>query len=589
MPIIYTPTVGLACERFSHIIRRPRGLFIAYPERDDIDTILENAASPQVEVIVVTDGERILGLGDQGAGGMGIPIGKLSIYTACGGIHPATTLPILLDPGTNNRERLDDPLYIGWRHERITGAEYDAFVDAFVQAVKRKFPGVLLQWEDFAQHNANRLLERYRDQLCTFNDDIQGTAAVTTGALLAAVAVTGRPLRDHTVAILGAGSAGCGIAEQLVAAMVEEGLPEAEARSRFFLIDRQGLLHDGMDGLLPFQRKLAQPKDRVDRLATGRGQADRAARRDRARASDDPDRRLGPAAHLHRGGDPRDGPIRRAADHLPALEPDLAGRGDPRRADRLDRRPRPDRHRQPVRRRRVRRPALPDRPVQQQLRLPGRGPGRARCPGAAGQRRDVHGGRPRPGRHRPGAPRPGRRPAARRSPTRGGVARTIAIAVADAARREGLAESGHSEDLERLVDGKMWGPEYRPMRRKPLSSTSRMRRWDQLLSDTSLAIPESRVHDQLLAGMVWAGSFVPIFVWILSSSMPPSTFNFAWPVAGGPVLVAAVLLPLAGPAPREGLSYALEPADHPALSGGIPRSRCPCRSFSNCANPSGTT
>ena len=263
MPIIYTPTVGLACQRFSHIMRRPRGLFIAYPERGEIDTILDNAASPQVEVIVVTDGERILGLGDQGAGGMGIPIGKLSIYIACGGIHPATTLPIQLDPGTNNRERLDDPLYIGWRHERIAGAEYDAFVDAFVQAVKRRFPRVLLQWEDFAQHNANRLLERYRDQLCTFNDDIQGTAAVTTGALLAAVAVTGRPLRDHTVAILGAGSAGCGIAEQLVAAMVEEGLPEAEARSRFFPIDRQGLLHDGMNGLLPFQRKLAQPKDRV--------------------------------------------------------------------------------------------------------------------------------------------------------------------------------------------------------------------------------------------------------------------------------------------------------------------------------------
>ena len=180
---------------------------------------------------MVTDGERILGLGDQGAGGMGIPIGKLALYTACGGIHPGTTLPILLDAGTNNRERLDDPLYIGWRHERVTGDEYDAFVNAFVQAVKRKFPGVLLQWEDFAQHNANRLLARYRDQLCTFNDDIQGTAAVTTGALLAGVAGDRPPLPEHTVAILGAGSAGCGIAEQLVAAMVEEGLPEPEARA----------------------------------------------------------------------------------------------------------------------------------------------------------------------------------------------------------------------------------------------------------------------------------------------------------------------------------------------------------------------
>ncbi len=263
MPIVYTPTVGLACEQFSHIYRRPRGLFISYAERDDIDAILDNAAAGRVEVIVVTDGERILGLGDQGAGGMGIPIGKLSLYTACGGIHPATTLPILLDVGTNNEERLRDPLYIGWRHDRISGTEYDNFVDAFVQAVKRKFPRVLLQWEDFAQPHAGPLLDRYRDQLCTFNDDIQGTAAVTTGTLLAAVAKAGGRLRDQRVAILGAGSAGCGVAEQLVAAMVEQGLTEAEARARFFLVDRPGLLHDGLEGLRTFQRKLAQPKDRV--------------------------------------------------------------------------------------------------------------------------------------------------------------------------------------------------------------------------------------------------------------------------------------------------------------------------------------
>ncbi len=272
MPIVYTPTVGLACEKFSHIYRRPRGLFISYTERDDIDAILENAASPQVEVIVVTDGERILGLGDQGAGGMGIPIGKLSLYTACGGIHPATTLPILLDAGTNNAERLGDPLYIGWRHERISGAEYEKFVDAFVQGVKRKFPQVLLQWEDFAQPHAGPLLDRYRDQLCTFNDDIQGTAAVTTGTLLAAVAMAGGRLRDHRVAILGAGSAGCGVAEQLVAAMVAEGLTEALARANFFLIDRPGLLHDGLQGLRPAQKKLVQPKDRVASWQSGESQ-----------------------------------------------------------------------------------------------------------------------------------------------------------------------------------------------------------------------------------------------------------------------------------------------------------------------------
>ncbi len=271
MPVVYTPTVGLACERFSHIYRRPRGLFISYPERADIDAILENAASPRVEAIVVTDGERILGLGDQGAGGMGIPIGKLSLYTACGGIHPATTLPILLDVGTNNEERLRDPLYIGWRHERISGPEYYEFVDAFVQAVERKFPEVLLQWEDFAQPHAGPLLDRYRDRLCTFNDDIQGTAAVTTGTLLAAVAVAGRRLRDERVAILGAGSAGCGVAEQLVAAMVEEGLTEPEARARFFLVDRPGLLHDGLEGLTPAQRKLAQPKEQVAAWAPAEG------------------------------------------------------------------------------------------------------------------------------------------------------------------------------------------------------------------------------------------------------------------------------------------------------------------------------
>jgi malate dehydrogenase (oxaloacetate-decarboxylating) len=204
---------------------------------------------------------------------MGIPIGKLSLYIACGGLHPATTLPILLDVGTDNRERLDDPLYLGWRHERIRGDEYDAFIDAFVSAVMRRFPNVLLQWEDFAQAQASPILERYRDRLCTFNDDIQGTAAVTTGALLAAVAAAGGRLRDQRVAILGAGSAGCGIGEQLVAAMVEEGLAEPEARSRFFLIDRPGLLHDGLSGLWPFQRRFVQPQGRVAGWRSGPGEA----------------------------------------------------------------------------------------------------------------------------------------------------------------------------------------------------------------------------------------------------------------------------------------------------------------------------
>ncbi|HEV8540128.1 MAG TPA: NAD-dependent malic enzyme [Nitrospiraceae bacterium] len=263
MPIIYTPTVGEACLQFSHIYRHPRGLFIAYPERNDMDAILANAAFRQVEVIVVTDGERILGLGDQGTGGMGIPIGKLSLYTLCGGIHPATTLPVLLDAGTNNQEALEDPLYLGWRHERVRGQEYDDFVEAFVQGVMKRFPNVLLQWEDFAQSNAGRLLGRYRDRLCTFNDDIQGTASVTTGTLLAAVKATGSRLRDQQVVMFGAGSAGCGISEEICAAMVAEGLPEAEARARFWLIDRQGLLREGLTGLLPFQQRFVQPHARL--------------------------------------------------------------------------------------------------------------------------------------------------------------------------------------------------------------------------------------------------------------------------------------------------------------------------------------
>lgn len=263
MPIIYTPVVGDACLHFSHIYRQARGLFISYPEQDDIGTILGNVPYPNVEIIVVTDGERILGLGDQGAGGMGIPVGKLSLYSLCGGIHPATTLPILLDVGTDNWEALADPLYIGWRHERLRGKEYDGFVEAFVQGVMRKFPSVLLQWEDFAQPNARRLLDRYRDRLCTFNDDIQGTAAVTLAGLLAAVRVTGTKLGGQRVVVVGAGSAGTGISDQIAAAMVDEGLSEPEARSKFWLIDRQGLIHAGLSELQPSQQRYAQPLERL--------------------------------------------------------------------------------------------------------------------------------------------------------------------------------------------------------------------------------------------------------------------------------------------------------------------------------------
>src|SRR5215204_5353564 len=224
MPIIYTPTVGAGCQSYSHLFRRPRGLYISYPERDEIDRMLANAPTQDPSVIVVTDGERILGLGDLGVGGMGIPVGKLSLYTLCAGIHPRETLPILLDVGTNNQELLRDPLYLGWRHGRVRGEEYDRFVESFVGAVVRRFPDAVLQWEDFAKNNASRLLGHYRDRLCTFNDDIQGTGAVTLAGLIAASRVKGERLRDQRVVILGAGSSATGIGDQVVTAMASEGL-----------------------------------------------------------------------------------------------------------------------------------------------------------------------------------------------------------------------------------------------------------------------------------------------------------------------------------------------------------------------------
>nr|WP_323970251.1 NAD-dependent malic enzyme [Psychrobacter sp. KCTC 72983] len=263
MPLIYTPTVGQACEKFSQIYRRKRGLFVSYAERHQIDDILQNATKQNVKVIVVTDGERILGLGDQGIGGMGIPIGKLSLYTACGGISPAYCLPILLDVGTNNQQLLDDPMYMGWRSPRISGDEYNEFVDLFIQAVKRRWPEALLQFEDFAQENATPLLNKYRDQLCCFNDDIQGTAAVSVGTLIAACLNKGQKLSEQKIAFLGAGSAGCGIAEHIVRQMQREGLTEAQARSQVFMVDRYGLLTDSMTELQKFQVPLVQKESDI--------------------------------------------------------------------------------------------------------------------------------------------------------------------------------------------------------------------------------------------------------------------------------------------------------------------------------------
>jgi malate dehydrogenase (oxaloacetate-decarboxylating) len=263
LPLVYTPTVGEGCQRFSEIWRKPRGLFLSYPHKDRIAQILAHPRFDQVRCIVVSDGERILGLGDQGAGGMGIPIGKLSLYSALAGIHPNSTLPLLLDVGTDNEDRRNDPVYIGWCHERVRGQDYDDFIESFVTAVMERWPHVLLQWEDFAGANAARLLERYRDRLCTFNDDIQGTAAVATATLLAAINVTGKPLTEQRIAMLGFGSAGVGIASLMVKAMQEAGLSEQDARDRVYAVDKDGLLVEGYPGLHPTQQPFVKKREKV--------------------------------------------------------------------------------------------------------------------------------------------------------------------------------------------------------------------------------------------------------------------------------------------------------------------------------------
>lgn len=258
LPIVYTPTVGLACQEWSSTYRREHGLIMSWPNRHIVPQMLDNlVGDAEVDVVVVTDGERILGLGDLGAGGMGIPIGKLALYTMAGGLDPARTLPVILDVGTDNENLLSDPLYLGWRHHRIRGEQYDELVDLFVDALNKRFPGVLLQWEDFAQSNANRLLSRHRDAICSFNDDIQGTAAVTVAAIASGLGNAGVPLRDLRLVVAGAGSAGTGIAGQAARALMSAGLSEADAYERCWLVDRDGLLNDNMKGLQSFQQPFA--------------------------------------------------------------------------------------------------------------------------------------------------------------------------------------------------------------------------------------------------------------------------------------------------------------------------------------------
>ena len=265
IPIVYTPTVGEACQKFSHIYRRARGLYISYKQRHNIEKILGNSYCKNASVIVVTDGERILGLGDQGAGGMAIPIGKLCLYTLCAGVSPYSTLPIMLDIGTDNEERLKDPLYLGLRQKRVRGEEYQAFIDRFVNAVRKVFPNVLLQWEDFLKGNAVKQLNRFKDALCTFNDDIQGTGAVVLAGIYSGVRITGQSIRDARVLIAGAGAAAQGIANLIVSALQEEGLSPKEARKRIWMVDSKGLVTKTRSDLEGFKATYARD---VDEIAT---------------------------------------------------------------------------------------------------------------------------------------------------------------------------------------------------------------------------------------------------------------------------------------------------------------------------------
>ncbi len=263
LPIIYTPTIGEAVERFSLEHRKTRGYYISYPDRDQIEKILENRLPSEVDVIVVTDGEAILGIGDQGIGGINISSAKLMVYTLCGGINPHRVMPIQLDVGTNNQQLLADPMYLGWRHERMSGQAYDDFIDTFVQAVKKKLPNAFLHWEDIGRDNSRNILSRYRNELCTFNDDMQGTGVVTLSCILAGAEASGIPLPEHRVVILGAGTAGVGIADQICDAMQRHGLSAEQARSRIWLLDRTGLLTESSE-LLHFQKPYAKSSQDIN-------------------------------------------------------------------------------------------------------------------------------------------------------------------------------------------------------------------------------------------------------------------------------------------------------------------------------------
>lgn len=263
LPIVYTPTVGEAVKKYSLEFRKPRGLYISYPDRHKIKEIIRNRTNQDINLIVASDAEGVLGIGDQGVGGMEIPVAKLMVYSLCAGINPNNYLPVFLDAGTDNAELLEDPLYLGWRHKRVRGEQYDEMIALFVEAVKDEFPGVFLHWEDFGRANARKNLERFQDELCSFNDDMQGTAVVTVAALLSAVKASGLGFPEQKVVIFGAGTAGVGIADEIVKTFMRHGVSEEDARKKFWLIDRPGLLVDNIEGLASFQKPYARSQDEV--------------------------------------------------------------------------------------------------------------------------------------------------------------------------------------------------------------------------------------------------------------------------------------------------------------------------------------
>ncbi len=263
LPIIYTPTIGEAVQNFSFEFNKPSGLMIAYPDKDHVEEILENRVHRELDLIIMTDGEGVLGIGDWGIGGMDICVGKLMVYTLCGGINPLRTLPIQLDVGTNNEALLADPMYLGWRHSRITGQEYDDFIEIVVKSIQKNFPHVYLHWEDFGRENARRNLDRYRDILCTFNDDIQGTGATALACVLSGLNIKKETLENQRIVLFGAGTAGIGVADQIFQEMLSAGIPEKTGREKFWLIDRDGLILNNNPNILYFQKPYARDPSKI--------------------------------------------------------------------------------------------------------------------------------------------------------------------------------------------------------------------------------------------------------------------------------------------------------------------------------------